>query len=83
MTDEEKFIMLNNKRREEITKIANALKNDSIVPKSCDYKRSDGSIDQITKATDRNGLDIFSVTKNDKNTMTFTSKDQVIDFLNK
>ncbi len=78
---EEKFIKENLERQNKISQIANALKSSALEPKNIDTKLEDGSVQQVTQTINPFGKELFVVSNNNKNTVTFSTKQQVIDYL--
>ena len=82
MEDFEKFINLHNQKKEKIAKLADAIQNlSSIEPKFAEKELPDGSTQKIGKVINSTGLPVYTVSKDDKNIMTFTSKNQLFDYL--
>lgn len=81
MDIQEKFIKENIERQNKISQIANALKSSALEPKNIDTKLEDGSVQQVTQTINPFGKELFVVSNNNKNTVTFSTKQQVIDYL--
>jgi hypothetical protein len=81
MSTQDEFIKMTESKRAKIDAIANALKFSTSEPKVAEKKLPDGSNQKVTQITDSSGKQIFSVSKDDKNVMTFTTKKQLMDFL--
>lgn len=77
----EKILKMEADRKERINKIAEAVKSNSILPKNAEKILPDGTKQMVTKSLDLFGKDVYTVTNNDKNVMSFTTKKQLMDFL--
>jgi hypothetical protein len=77
----EKILKMEADRKERINKIAEAVKSNSILPKNAEKILPDGTKQMVTKSLDLFGKEVYTVTNNDKNVMSFTTKKQLMDFL--
>ena len=75
------FISNYEKNKSNIDTIANALKQTANTTKNGETILPDGSIQKVSKSLGANGKPVFTVTKNDKNTMTFSTKKQLTEYL--
>jgi hypothetical protein len=77
----DKFMEQTEKSKSKINAIAEALKQTASSPKTGETVLADGTVQRVYKSAGPNGKSIFTVTKNDKNTMTFSTKKQLTDYL--
>jgi hypothetical protein len=81
MNDFEKFKQIEEQRKNNINQIAQKLSEGfTSGAKNLDAKLADGSTVEVTSMA-HNGRDIFIVSKNNKNTMTVTSKESLKDLI--
>lgn len=78
---EDQFIKENNDKKDKINLIANALKSSALEAKNTDVKLQDGSVQQVTQTINPFGREVYVVSNNNKNTVTFSTKKQLIDYL--
>lgn len=78
---QEDFIKTSLQQKNKINLIADALKFSTSEPKIATKDLPDGSIQKVSEIFSSSGNSIYTVEKNDKNTMTFSSKKQLMDFL--
>jgi hypothetical protein len=77
----EKVLKMQQERQERINKIAEAVKSNSIEPKTAEKILPNGTKQMVTKALDFSGKEVYTVSNDDKNFMSFTTKKQLMDFL--
>ncbi len=75
------FMEFTEKKRAKIDNITNALKATQFESKTAEKQLSDGSKQQVFQTQGRDGKPVYVASKDDKNTMTFTSKKQLLDYL--
>lgn len=80
MNEYEAFIKKENERKENISKIADALKS-NLQAKHAEKILPDGTKQMVTKQFDPWGKEVYSASKDGKNVMTFSSKKQLLDYL--
>lgn len=82
MNDFDKFKELHDKKQEQIKKLSEALKKD-IAPKIAETQNTDGSKNKVIKNYNPWGKEIYTVSKDEKDVMTFGTKKQLMDYLDK
>ena len=79
--DIESFINMTEKKRAKISDLKHALQATQFDNKFIDTKLPDGSNQNIGMTMDKSGRNLYTVSKDDKNTMTFGDKKQLLDYL--
>lgn len=77
-----KLKALHEEKQAKIKKLSEALSKD-VAPKIAETQNVDGSKQKVTKSYNPWGKEIYTVAKDEKNVMTFGSKKQLIEYLDK
>jgi len=80
MNEFENFIKKENERRTNINKLAEVLKS-NLDAKNAEKILPDGTKQMVTKSFNPFGKEIYTASKDGKNTMTFSTKKQLLDYL--
>ena len=80
MDDFEILLNMHKKKQENIEKISNALINTSKKAENLDTKLPNGSTQQVT-LYQNNGKTVFTTSVDNKNVMTFSTRKQLLDYL--
>ncbi len=75
------FMEFTEKSRAKIDNIANALKATQFEHKTAEKSLADGSKQQVFQMQGRDGKPVYVASRDDKNTMTFSTKKQLMDYL--
>jgi hypothetical protein len=81
MATEQEFIKMTEDKLAKINLIASAIKFSTAEPKIAEKTLPDGSKQKVTQIFDNSGKPVYSVSHNDKNVMTFSTKKQLLEYL--